>query len=147
VKAYTPQLTKGGNPNVANAPTPATATELVALGGTLKTALPGQSGGHSEWVDAKILETGFSTLFPPNTKVLYTDATGSYDIDFITANEGNTTGQFAYAAVTARSYHTGGVNALRMDGSVRFQSNSVRQEVWRALGTRAGGEVQASNDY
>ena len=42
---------------------------------------------------------------------------------------------------TARSFHTGGVNLLLADGSVRFVRNSVVLDTWRALGTRAGGEV------
>ncbi len=41
----------------------------------------------------------------------------------------------------ARSRHTGGVNVLLGDGSVHFVSNSVDLGVWRALATRAGGEV------
>ncbi len=32
------------------------------------------------------------------------------------------------------------VNGLLMDGSVRSISNSIDQIIWRALGTRAGGE-------
>ena len=137
VKAYQSQLTKSGNPNVSGAAAPTTPAELIALGGTLKIGTPGKAGGHSEWVDSKALETGFTTTFPPNTPVLY----NSYDIDFSSASEGNMAGQFSYAAVTSRSYHTGGVNALLMDGSVRFFSNSIRQDAWRALGTRQGGEV------
>jgi prepilin-type N-terminal cleavage/methylation domain-containing protein/prepilin-type processing-associated H-X9-DG protein len=141
VKAYTSQLTKSGNPNFANAPLPATPADVVALGGTFKQAIVGSSGGHTEWVDAKVMETGFTTLFPPNTLVPYTVGGTTYDIDFISANEGNTTKQFAYAAVTARSYHSNGVNALMMDGSVHYISNSMPQDIWRALGTRAGAEV------
>jgi prepilin-type N-terminal cleavage/methylation domain-containing protein/prepilin-type processing-associated H-X9-DG protein len=41
----------------------------------------------------------------------------------------------------ANSRHTGGVNALFGDGSVRFIKNSVSPLVWEAIGTRAGGEV------
>jgi prepilin-type N-terminal cleavage/methylation domain-containing protein/prepilin-type processing-associated H-X9-DG protein len=44
----------------------------------------------------------------------------------------------------ARSLHTGGVNVTFGDGSVRFISNDVRREVWRALATRAGGEVDVN---
>jgi prepilin-type N-terminal cleavage/methylation domain-containing protein/prepilin-type processing-associated H-X9-DG protein len=42
---------------------------------------------------------------------------------------------------TARSRHTGGVNAAMVDGSVRFVSNSINEAVWNSLGTRAAGEV------
>ena len=39
------------------------------------------------------------------------------------------------------SQHTGGVNALFGDGSVRFLRNSINPATWTGLGTRAGGEV------
>ncbi|MGC8639974.1 MAG: H-X9-DG-CTERM domain-containing protein [Isosphaeraceae bacterium] len=42
---------------------------------------------------------------------------------------------------TARSWHPGGVNVLMGDGSVRFVRESVSRAVWRALGTRNGGEL------
>ena len=38
-----------------------------------------------------------------------------------------------------------GFNAAMMDGSVRFVRNAVPLATWRALGTRAGGEVIASD--
>jgi prepilin-type N-terminal cleavage/methylation domain-containing protein/prepilin-type processing-associated H-X9-DG protein len=41
----------------------------------------------------------------------------------------------------ARSRHTGGVNAVLCDGSVRFVRDSVDAVTWASLGTRAGGEV------
>ena len=41
----------------------------------------------------------------------------------------------------ARSKHAGGVNALLGDGSVRFFRDSIPPQTWRALGTRATGEV------
>lgn len=43
--------------------------------------------------------------------------------------------------MAARSYHPGGVNFLLADGAVRFVSDSVEADVWRALGTPSGGEV------
>jgi len=42
----------------------------------------------------------------------------------------------------ARSFHPGGVNAVFGDGSVRFVSNGIDLAVWRALATRAGGEIE-----
>jgi len=41
----------------------------------------------------------------------------------------------------ARSRHTGGVNVLLGDCSLRFVRDSVDLTVWRALATRNGGEV------
>lgn len=41
----------------------------------------------------------------------------------------------------ARSFHRGGVNVARADGSVAFLHDSMSMATWRALGTRAGGEV------
>jgi prepilin-type processing-associated H-X9-DG protein len=41
----------------------------------------------------------------------------------------------------ARSRHPGGVNACFVDGSVRFVKESIEQNVWQAVWTRAGGEV------
>lgn len=45
----------------------------------------------------------------------------------------------------ATSQHTGGVNALLVDGSVKFVSESIGSAVWSALGTRAGNEVEPVN--
>lgn len=46
---------------------------------------------------------------------------------------------------TARSYHTGGVNVVLADGSVRRVSNGISLATWRALATRAGGEMLGSD--
>lgn len=43
--------------------------------------------------------------------------------------------------ITARSAHPGGVNLLMADGSLRFVSDGIEQHVWRAFGTRNGGEL------
>jgi len=45
------------------------------------------------------------------------------------------------AHIAARSYHSGGVNVGQADGSVRFVKDSVSLDTWRALGTRAAGEI------
>ncbi len=50
-------------------------------------------------------------------------------------------GSPTYAAITARSHHTGIVQAAMMDGSVKSISENIDFVVWRALGTRAGGDT------
>jgi prepilin-type processing-associated H-X9-DG protein len=52
-----------------------------------------------------------------------------------------------FGAITARSHHPSGVNALLADGSVRFVKSTVDGNIWRALGTVAGGEVLGSDAY
>ncbi len=44
-------------------------------------------------------------------------------------------------AIATRSYHPGGVNACKADGSVHFISDSISPIVYRALGSRDGEEV------
>ena len=43
--------------------------------------------------------------------------------------------------LSARSRHPGGVHAMLMDGAVRFVTNSIDLQTWRALGTPHGYEV------
>ena len=47
-------------------------------------------------------------------------------------------------AWTASSNHPNGVNVLLADGSTRFVRESVATQVWRAIGTRNGGEATAT---
>jgi hypothetical protein len=46
--------------------------------------------------------------------------------------------------VSANSRHTGGVHAMMGDGATRFVSENIDLNVWRALGTRNGGEAVPS---
>lgn len=133
VKAFQPNL-KGGSPPPAAPPTdPATIVTL------------GSSGefdpidSHTEWVEGRVHQTGFTTTLPPNSNVPYTVGSTTYDVDYTSAEEDVTV--TTYAAITSRSYHAGIVQALLMDGSVRSISNSINLAVWRGLGTRAGGEI------
>jgi hypothetical protein len=43
--------------------------------------------------------------------------------------------------VSASSRHTGGVHAMMGDGGVRFVSENIDLNTWRAAGSRATGEV------
>ncbi|MDR3620580.1 MAG: DUF1559 domain-containing protein [Paludisphaera borealis] len=51
---------------------------------------------------------------------------------------------FSYGA---SSNHSGGVNTLLADGSVRFVKDSISRPIWWGLGTRDGGEVISSDSY
>jgi len=54
--------------------------------------------------------------------------------------DGESTTVPTYAAVISRSYHSGMVNVLMMDGSSRSVANNVDLSIWRAAGTRGGRE-------
>jgi hypothetical protein len=66
--------------------------------------------------------------------------------DYNSRREGSHASQPTYAAITARNFHTDGVNVALMEGSVRFARGSVQPDTWPALGTIAGGEV-IGNDW
>ncbi len=140
VKAFTPYLRDGGNPSVAT-PVPTSPAAISAFGGEFKA-----DSGHTEWVDARTHQTGFTTTFAPNTRVPHVDNGKTYDIDFNSMREGRSNSLPTYAVSTSRSYHTGGVNVLLMDGSTRLIGNSIDLQSWQALGSRAGGEVVSLAD-
>ena len=136
VKAWNPYLRDGGNPNVLNAPIPSTPAEVVAFGGSFKA-----NSGHTEWVDGRSHQSGFTGTFTPNTVTAYTSGSEVHDIDFTSYREGKAANQLTYAVVTSRSYHPGGVSAALVDGSVRYVSETIDLTTWRSLITCTGGEV------
>jgi hypothetical protein len=136
VKAWTPYLRDGGSPAAVGAAAPDRPASVVGLGGDFKV-----NSGHTEWVDGRIHQTGFTSTFAPGTKVAYAASGQVYDIDFNSSREGKSISDATYAAVTARSYHTGGVQVAMTDGAVRFVAETIQLGVWRSLASRAGGEV------
>ncbi len=54
---------------------------------------------------------------------------------------------FTGSHIAARSYHSGGVNTSFCDGSVKFIKDTINLTVWRALGSRSGGEVVSADSY
>ncbi|MBX7166029.1 MAG: DUF1559 domain-containing protein [Pirellulales bacterium] len=143
VKAFTSGLRNASKPKPLAMPQ--TIAELLALGGDVKLGPNlANNSGHTEWVDGKVHETGFTTVFSPNQKVLYQHSTGQYDVDWINSTEAKTLTIPTYAAVTARSYHEGVVHGLLMDGSVRVYTDGTDIFLWRALSTRAGAEVMST---
>ena len=134
MKAFGSYLRGSGT---APATPPATTTDVLNLGGSFK---PGVA--HTGWTEGQTFQTGLTFVFAPNTFTPYLNpADGqTYDVDWVSGLDGSSTTATSYDVMTARSYHSGGVNALFMDGSIRFTANSVDPAVWRAMGTRSGGE-------
>ena len=54
---------------------------------------------------------------------------------------------FDQGHLASRSHHPGGVNVAMTDGSVRFVGDRIKLEVWKALGTRSGGELFDGSSY
>ncbi len=90
---------------------------------TSSTTWSGNRGDR--WINGGYQATLFNAFTTPNPAGVY---------DCI-----NSANNFGLAA--ARSGHSGGVNVMLCDGSVRFVSNGVSLPTWQALATRAGGEV------
>ncbi len=148
VKAFTPYVRNTSDPGATPPATPAALLALGILSGGDHKLGPATNDctGHTEWPDGRVHHSGVTTLFAPNTEVPYVYGGRTYDIDYNAAQEGRSTTQPTYAAITARSYHPGIVNALVMDGSVRSISETVDLNAWRAFGTRGGAEVISSSD-
>lgn len=132
-KAYNPYFRNAGNASLSQ-PLPTQAVQLCTLGGEFKT-----DSGHTEWVDGRAHQSGFTTVFRPNAKAIC-NVGGEFDVDWNNQQEGKSTTVPTFAAVTSRSYHASGVLATMMDGSVHFVPDSIDIQVWRSLSTRDGGE-------
>jgi prepilin-type N-terminal cleavage/methylation domain-containing protein len=137
VKAYQANLGNCSGPTALETPSPETPADILTYGGTLRLT------GHTEWVDGKIHENGFTSVFTPNFKTPYISSNAIYDVDFISKGESLTTGLPTYAAVTSRSYHVGCVQVAMLDGSVHAVSNGIEKSTWRGLSTRANGETES----
>lgn len=117
------------NPQV---PTETTASHIAACGGTPATGAHNSDHGmgNGTWTYGHIHSSIYNHIFTPNSR----DFDCGTNVSFV---DGNNEG----AIVTARSYHTGIVNVVAGDGSVRSVSNNIDLATWRAYGTRSRGEV------
>jgi prepilin-type N-terminal cleavage/methylation domain-containing protein/prepilin-type processing-associated H-X9-DG protein len=100
-------------------------TNCVSLNPATATPLTSKQG--YSWVMGEMCCTTYNHVSPPNT-------TTCAGLPF--------PGNMANMAmvVPPSSNHLGGVNVLMGDGSVRFVPNGIDLFVWRAMGTRNGGE-------
>jgi prepilin-type processing-associated H-X9-DG protein len=86
-----------------------------------------------QYYRALVTNHQYSHTLPPNWNRKVSTGTQRY-------NCGNTSSTNLFH-IAASSYHTGGVNVCMGDGSVRFVRDSIPIDVWRAMGTRNGGET------
>jgi prepilin-type N-terminal cleavage/methylation domain-containing protein len=97
-----------------------------------------ESRGGESWFVSGFHFTNYNHLLPPNSRSLacaFDDNVEPFALRVIHAG-----------VFPATSYHGGGVMAATMDGSARFVKDGISPGVWRALATRAWGEVVDSVD-
>ncbi len=133
-KAYTAYYRNAGNTSLSQ-PLPTQGSRLCSLAGEFKT-----DSGHTEWVDGRAHQSGFTTAFRPNTKSIC-NVGADYDVDWNNMQEGKSTTAPTFAVVTSRSYHAAGVMTAMMDGSVHFVADTIDLGMWQYLSTRDGGET------
>jgi len=134
VKAFQRVIEGGGNPTFLPPGDPS-----VVVGWS--SSYTSGDDGHTGWVGGVAYQAGFTTTFRPNSIVPHFDSGQFCDVDYISNEEGDSTTQPTFAAITSRSYHTGVVQSVLVDGAVRSFSENMDVNLWRALGTRSGGEI------
>ncbi|HEX6961074.1 MAG TPA: DUF1559 domain-containing protein [Lacipirellula sp.] len=92
------------------------------------------SRGGRNWPRGTYVATRYNHIMPPNDKSC-TRKDGGGQLGATVNEQGG--------ATTASSFHNGGVNLARADGSVEFASDGVDALVWQALGSRNGEETPA----
>jgi prepilin-type processing-associated H-X9-DG protein len=139
LRRCTTQLSQINNP--ASIPPPT--ADPLTIAPEYRSAACGLSQSHTFWADGNPQETGMTTAWPPNKVII--DPTSRKELDLMTrlTSQGGPT----FGAILARSYHSGGVNALLADGSARFVKSSINGFTWRALGTVSGGEVISADSF
>jgi prepilin-type N-terminal cleavage/methylation domain-containing protein/prepilin-type processing-associated H-X9-DG protein len=89
---------------------------------------------------------GFTTYNAPNTGIDFLNGGICPAMDYPNLPRCTTAGTASGSRmISARSLHTGGVNAAMCDGSVRFVTNTVDVNAWRAAGSSRGGETLSLN--
>jgi prepilin-type N-terminal cleavage/methylation domain-containing protein/prepilin-type processing-associated H-X9-DG protein len=76
---------------------------------------------------------GYSHIMPPNKRACWYGA----------GDNGNTD----TTVIGPSSGHAGGVNVGFLDGSIRYVKDSINNQTWWAIATKAGGEVVDASSY
>lgn len=95
--------------------------------------LPHESKSGESWFLSGFHFTNYNHVATPNWK--------HPDCGFAPKADDLHSHTIIHGTFGARSHHPGGVNALFMDGSVRFVVDGVELTTWRALSTRNGKEA------
>ncbi|MFQ3651975.1 MAG: DUF1559 domain-containing protein [Gemmataceae bacterium] len=119
-----PGIRNGPSGPIISDPNPATFLTQLQAGGGFRGRFVGNRG--LRWINGREFDTGMLAWQTPNSRLP----------DWFTCG---------FGWMSASSNHTGGVNTLFCDGSVRFVRDGISLAVWRAAFTRAGGEVINSN--
>jgi prepilin-type N-terminal cleavage/methylation domain-containing protein len=134
--------TRNGGPPSVNIPETIAEAAVIADSGVKDRLNADKTGtGHCEWTNGHSHHSCFTTTFPPNTRIPFLFNGLEYNIDYNSRQEGSSTTRASYGILTSRSWHGSLVNSCMMDGSVQSVSNSIEKNIWRALGTRDGGEI------
>lgn len=111
------------------------------LGGANTTATPNSSRWRGS--DRRYNFSAGGDGNPPTDVSEY--LVGMENDDPINANTRDANGHFSNDGEYAGSYHTGGCQFALTDGSVRFISQNINMTTYRALASRANGEVIGSD--
>ena len=130
VKTFTPYNRDGAFGTAAIPDTAADVETLIGMGGSNRA-----DSGHTEWVDGRVHQTGFTATLPPNTPVVVPTGVNE-EGDYTSCREDKTCNAPTYAAVTSRSWHVGMVHSMLMDGSVQSISENIDLDTWRNLSQR-----------
>jgi len=107
----------------------------------------GNDDWRGVWMIPAVGASAFTGRYPPNSPerdVIDACGTGienSAAFRDMPCQESLELGGAGNNFASARSRHSGGVNAAMCDGSVRFVDNEIAQETWQGLCTRAGSET------
>jgi prepilin-type N-terminal cleavage/methylation domain-containing protein/prepilin-type processing-associated H-X9-DG protein len=111
--------------------------DIAACSAAYKNGTQGNGPGIT-WATGAMGYTLFNTVVPPN---------GGGQLAWQACRNGCCAQSQHADYNVAMSFHSGGVNCLFADGSVKFIKNSISIGTWWALGTRADGETIDSSTY